>query len=140
MNRLKKIRVFKLKKFKNPKGDVLRGFRKTDKFPGESSEIYFSWLKKKAIKGWKLHKKKKMNLIVPVGKVKFIFNHQNKFREVTIGENNYCRIYVPNNIFFAFENLSKKNSLIVNNASIIHNKDEEIITKKLDEINYKWKK
>ena len=81
-----------------------------------------------------------MNLIVPVGKVKFIFNHQNKFREVTIGENNYCRIYVPNNIFFAFENLSKKNSLIVNNASIIHNKDEETITKKLDEINYKWKK
>ena len=48
MNKLKKIRVFKLKKFKNPKGDLLRGFRKTDKFPGESAEIYFSWLKKKS--------------------------------------------------------------------------------------------
>ena len=51
MGNLKKIKVFELKKFKNTKGNVLRGFRKTDKYPGISAEIYFSWINKKAIKG-----------------------------------------------------------------------------------------
>ena len=56
INDLKKIKVFKLQKFKNSKGNVLRGFRKNDKFLKNSAEIYFSWINKNAIKGWKLHK------------------------------------------------------------------------------------
>ena len=122
MGNLKKIKVFELKKFKNTKGNVLRGFRKTDKYPGISAEIYFSWINKKAIKGWKLHKKMTMNLIVPVGTIKFVFYEDSKFKEIIIGDKNYSRIYVPNNIFFAFQNLSTKKSLVVNNASIIHQK------------------
>ena len=140
MDNLKKIKVFELKKFKNAKGNVLRGFRKTDKYPGISAEIYFSWINKKAIKGWKLHKKMTMNLIVPVGTIKFVFYDNSKFKEIIIGDKNYSRIYVPNNIFFAFQNLSTKKSLVVNNASIIHQKKNEIVTKKLNEIDYKWKR
>tara|TARA_B100002019_G_C21270871_1_gene602214 strand:+ start:4130 stop:4552 length:423 start_codon:yes stop_codon:yes gene_type:complete len=140
MGNLKKIKVFELKKFKNTKGNVLRGFRKTDKYPGISAEIYFSWINKKAIKGWKLHKKMTMNLIVPVGTIKFVFYEDSKFKEIIIGDKNYSRIYVPNNIFFAFQNLSTKKSLVVNNASIIHQKKNEIVTKKLNEIDYKWKR
>ena len=140
MGNLKKIKVFELKKFKNTKGNVLRGFRKTDKYPGISAEIYFSWINKKAIKGWKLHKKMTMNLIVPVGTIKFVFYEDSKFKEIIIGDKNYSRIYVPNNIFFAFQNLSTKKSLVVNNASIIHQKKNEIVTKKLNEIDYQWKR
>ena len=140
MDNLKKIKVFELKKFKNAKGNVLRGFRKTDKYPGISAEIYFSWINKKAIKGWKLHKKMTMNLIVPVGTIKFVFYDNSKFKEIIIGDKNYSRIYVPNNIFFSFQNLSTKKSLVVNNASIIHQKKNEIVTKKLNEIDYKWKR
>jgi len=137
---LKNIKTFKLKKFKNPKGNILRGFRKDDKFPGTSAEIYFSWINKKKIKGWKLHKKMSMNLVVPVGKVKFVFYNGNKFKALIIGENNYKRIFVPSNVYFAFQNLSKKKSLIVNNASIIHQNRNETLVKSLNKINYSWKK
>lgn len=129
MNSIKKIKIFKLKKFKNVKGNVLRGFRKTDKFPGKSAEIYFSWLNKSAIKGWKLHKKMSMNLLVPLGKVRFVFFDGAKFKKIIIGEKNYCRIYVPNNIFFSFQNLSNDKSLIVNNSSIIHQKKMKLSIK-----------
>ena len=81
-----------------------------------------------------------MNLIVPVGTIKFVFYEDSKFKEIIIGDKNYSRIYVPNNIFFAFQNLSTKKSLVVNNASIIHQKKNEIVTKKLNEIDYKWKR
>tara|TARA_Y100000816_G_C25869505_1_gene453844 strand:- start:88 stop:510 length:423 start_codon:yes stop_codon:yes gene_type:complete len=139
MNDLKKIKIFKLKRFKNPKGDVLRGFRKTDKCPGISAEIYFSWINKKAIKGWKLHKKMSMNLIVPIGEVKFVFYDGKEFKKIIIGEKNYNRIFVPSNIFFAFQNLSTKKSLIVNNASIIHQNKKEMLSLSLSKIRYLWK-
>lgn len=139
MNDLKKIKVFKLQKFKNPKGNVLRGFRKNDKFLKNSAEIYFSWINKNAIKGWKLHKKMTMNLVVPVGKVKFVFYNGKNFKTIVVGEKNYNRIFVPNNIFFAFQNLYKEKSLVVNNASIIHKKKDEILKLSLDKIDYLWK-
>lgn len=139
MNDLKKIKVFKLQKFKNSKGNVLRGFRKNDKFLKNSAEIYFSWINKNAIKGWKLHKKMTMNLVVPIGKVKFVFYNGKNFKTIIVGERNYNRIFVPNNIFFAFQNLYKEKSLIVNNASIIHQKKDEVLKLSLNKINYLWK-
>jgi len=81
-----------------------------------------------------------MNLVVPVGKVKFVFYNGNKFKALIIGENNYKRIFVPSNVYFAFQNLSKKKSLIVNNASIIHQNRNETLVKSLNKINYSWKK
>ena len=139
MNDLKNINILMIKKFKNPKGNVLRGFRKNDKYLENSAEIYFSWINKKAIKGWKLHKKMSMNLVVPIGKVKFVFYDGKNFKTVIVGEKNYNRIFVPNNIFFLFQNLYKQKSLVVNNASIIHQNKNETITISLNKINYKWK-
>ena len=69
MNDLKNIKILKLKKFKNLKYFEVQN----DKYLENSAEIYFSWINKKAIKGWKLHKKMSMNLVVPIGKVKFVF-------------------------------------------------------------------
>jgi len=140
MSNLKKIKIFKLKRFKNPKGDVLRGFRKTDKSSNSSAEVYFSWLNKKAIKGWKLHKKMSMNLLVPFGCVRFVFFDGFKFKEIVIGEKKYFRIYVPSNILFAFQNVAKTKSLIVNSASILHQSKNETVSIDLNKINYKWKK
>ena len=139
MNLLKNIKVLKLKKFKNPKGNVLRGFRKNDKYLENSAEIYFSWINKKTIKGWKLHKKMSMNLVVPIGKVIFVFYDSKNFKTIIVGEKNYSRIFVPNNIFFAFQNLHEEKSLVVNNASIIHQNKNESVTISLNKINYKWK-
>ena len=139
MNRIKDIKKFNLLTFKNNKGNVLRAYRKNEKKIGKFGEVYLSWINKKSIKGWKMHKKMHMNLIVPIGLVKFVFFKNNKFKEIIVGENKYYRIYVPNKIYFAFQNLSKKKSLVINYSNIIHQNTDEIINKNLREISYKWK-
>ena len=37
----------------------------------EFGEVYFSSIKPKSVKAWKLHKKMTLNIVVPVGKVRF---------------------------------------------------------------------
>ena len=140
MEKLKNIKIIKLKSFKNNKGDVFRAYRKNDEKIGKFGEVYFSWIKKNAIKGWKLHKKMHMNLVVPVGSVRFVFYYNKKFKVITIGEKKYCRIYVPNNIFFAFQNISNKKSLVVNYSNIIHQEDKETSNLSLEKLSYIWKK
>ena len=108
MNKIKNIKKIKLLIFKNNKGNVLRAFRKQEDKIGKFGEVYLSWINKKAIKGWKYHKRMHMNLVVPVGLVKFVFYEDKKFKEIIIGEKKYHRIYVPNRIYFAFQNLSKQ--------------------------------
>ena len=140
MEKLKNIKIIKLKSFKNNKGDVFRAYRKNDEKIGKFGEVYFSWIKKNTIKGWKLHKKMHMNLVVPVGSVRFVFYYNKKFKVITIGEKKYCRIYVPNNIFFAFQNISNKKSLVVNYSNIIHQEDKETSNLSLEKLSYIWKK
>ena len=60
--------------------------------------MYFSWINKNSIKAWKKHTKMTLNLVVPLGKVKFVFHNPKQpdvFREETIGEDNYKRLTVP---------------------------------------------
>ena len=68
-----------------------------------------------------------LNLVVPVGKVKFVF-HDSKdpkiFKEVIIGENNYCRLTVPPGIWFGFCGIYCKPSLLANIADIEHDENE----------------
>jgi len=139
MSEIKSIKKYKLLSFKNDKGNVFRAFRKNEEKIGKFGEVYFSWINKKMIKGWKLHKKMHMNLVVPVGLVKFVFFDNKKFKEIIIGEKKYYRIYVPNQMYFAFKNLSEKKSLIVNYSNIIHQNDNETVIKNLKEIKYQWK-
>ena len=67
-------------------GDVLHGIRKTDFGFIKFGEAYFSILEPNAIKAWKKHLRMTLNLIVPVGKVRFVFIDDNNFiREEIIG-------------------------------------------------------
>ena len=53
-------------------------------------EVYFTWIKRNYLKGWKFHKKMHMNLTVPVGNVKCIFYDKtaNKKIEFKLSEKN----------------------------------------------------
>ena len=70
-----------------------------------------------------------MNLIVPIGSVKFTFfdKKSKKKYNFNLSEKKYGVLYVPPKIWFAFENLNKKkDSLVVNFSNIIHKKRESI--------------
>ena len=58
-----------------------RGFEKF-------GEAYFSCINSCAVKAWKKHTLMTLNLVVPIGKVKFVFHDKNnpdEFREEIIG-------------------------------------------------------
>ena len=133
------IKVFKLKKIKVESGDVLKILDKKSLGFTKFGEAYFSLIDFKKIKGWKKHTKMKMNLIVPIGNVEFVFFDQKKnfFKKYKIGEDNYKRIMVEPGIWFAFRGLSKKTNLVLNISNIIHDPKE---SKNIDltSIKYSW--
>ena len=124
---LSEIKIYKLNKFKNLKGDVLKYLNKNNKYFKKFGEIYFTKIKKKKIKGWNFHKKCQCLLTVPVGKVKFEFAEKISGRKkvIIIGKKNYSIIVVPPRIWFSFTSLEKI-SLVVNTINEIHNNKETL--------------
>ena len=124
-------------------GDVLHALKKTDSGYIHFGEAYFSKVKLKAIKAWKRHKKMTLNLICPVGEVKFVLVDDSEeeitFEEYVLSNENYKRLTVPPGVWFGFQGLSINHSLVLNIADIIHD-PEEVERKELKEILYRWEK
>ena len=137
--REKFISVKKLKIIDNDKGKVMHALKKSETSFDKFGEVYFSKIEYNYVKAWKKHKNMTMNLVVPVGSVKFVFyNEQNKdFEEIILGPNNYSRITVLPNIWFGFKGLFKGNNLVMNLSNIEHD-PSEVYRKELSEIDYKW--
>ena len=136
MDSIEKIKFFKKKIINHPKGNIMHYIKKDDKNYVKFGEVYFTWIKKNTLKGWKLHKKMHMNLTVPVGNIRFTFLDEKfkKKRTFNLGENKFGTLYVPPKVWFSFENTNKKkDSLVVNFSSIIHDKNESK-NKSLDKI------
>ena len=128
MTELPKNRIIikKLKKFKLEDGDVLHALKVSENEFHGFKEAYFSTIKHNKIKAWKRHYKMTMNLIVPIGKVNFIFydNNKNILKNLIIGEENYSRITVPPMIWFGFRGLSYNTSYILNISNELHDPAE----------------
>jgi dTDP-4-dehydrorhamnose 3,5-epimerase len=138
---LKFITLTKLSVIETVGGSVLKALLKSDSTFNDFGEVYFSEIEPGAIKAWKYHKEMTLNLIVPKGKVKFVFclnnNRNNAFEEIVIGRENYSRITVKPGIWFGFQGLDEETSLIMNVADIIH-KPDEVERLELNEIKYNW--
>jgi dTDP-4-dehydrorhamnose 3,5-epimerase len=102
-------------------------------------EAYFSWVAVGAVKAWKKHKRMVMNLIVPVGGVRFVFRLEGteEFRVEEIGVDRYSRLTVPSGIWFGFQGLATPQSLVLNIASIPHDPDE-VDRLESSQIKYDW--
>lgn len=106
-------------------------------------EAYFSWISSGAIKAWKKHLRMTMNVVVPVGNVKFVFRYIDlqtgveSFRIEEIGEKNYVRLTVPPGIWFGFQGLSNSQSLVLNIANIPHDPDE-VERVSMADCNFRW--
>tara|TARA_B100000780_G_scaffold261631_1_gene214193 strand:- start:20147 stop:20575 length:429 start_codon:yes stop_codon:yes gene_type:complete len=139
-NTLEHIKLTELSTFDTLGGKVLHGIKKGDDGYINFGEAYFSFVNPKAIKAWKLHKRMTLNLVVPIGMVRFVFCDPLKldnFRIEDIGEKNYVRITVPPNIWFGFQGLSQQPSLVANIADLKHDSNE-VIRKEVKELSYKW--
>lgn len=128
-------------------GDVLHAMKMSDHGYSGFGEAYFSTIEPQAIKGWKRHKQMVLNLVVPVGTVRFILfddrdnqDNVNRFQEVTLSiENGYSRLTIPPMIWVGFQGLGLQTSLVLNIANIEHS-PEEVERKELAEIKFNWSK
>lgn len=128
-------------------GDVLHAMKMSDHGYSGFGEAYFSTIEPQAIKGWKRHKQMVLNLVVPVGTVRFILfddrdnqDNVNHFQEVTLSiENGYSRLTIPPMIWVGFQGLGLQTSLVLNIANIEHS-PEEVERKELAEIKFNWSK
>ena len=136
---LKKIKIKTLKTIKLSEGNIMHVMKKNKTQKFVFGEAYFSKIKFCKVKAWKFHKRMTLNLVVPYGKVKFVFysKQNNIFREITIGEKKYCRLTVPPKIWFGFKGMSKKESIILNIANIVHDPKESLKCEK-NLFNYTW--
>ena len=133
----RKITIKALQKFKLDEGDVFHALKASESEYHGFKEAYFSTIKNNKIKAWKRHFKMTMNLIVPIGKVQFIFYDENKnlLKNIIIGEDNYSRITVPPMIWFGFKGLSSNTSYILNISNELHD-PSEVERKPLSSFNF----
>lgn len=138
---LDQILVTPLARIPTSGGDVMHAMKQTDIGFTGFGEAYFSWVTKGVVKGWKRHTRMTMNLVVPVGSVRFVFTTDESeiTRAVLLGEEQYARISVPPGFWFGFQGLGVTQSLVLNIASIQHD-PLEAERRALSDIDYNWNK
>jgi len=120
-------------------GDVWHAFKQGDAGYCGFGEAYFSWVTAGSIKAWKRHARMTMNIVVPVGQVRFVFTLDGtSFRIEEIGVAHYVRITVPNGVWFGFQGVAESPSLVLNIANIPHD-PLEVESLILSDINFDWR-
>jgi dTDP-4-dehydrorhamnose 3,5-epimerase len=133
-----------LKKIENSLGDVLHGMKKSDIGFDGFAEAYFSKIHFGIIKPWKKHINMTLNLVVPIGEIRFVIfddreisQTKGQFMDISLSPDNYFRLTVPPNVWMAFKGESPSTSLLLNIANLEHD-PTEIVREKLNRFEFKW--
>ena len=125
-------------------GDIFHGMKKSDLGYAGFGEAYFSTIEPKAIKAWKRHREMTLNLLVPIGKVRFILHDdrpysltQGTFQQVILSRENYKRLTIPPQVWLGFQGLGAEQAVLLNIADIQHD-PVEMDRKSLEDIPYSW--
>ena len=126
-------------------GSVLRVIKESNPGYDGFGETYFSIVNFGTIRGWKSHKEMTLNLVVPVGDIRFVMYDGRKnsstyrnFQEAVLSRKNYCRLTIPPKIWVGFQGLGKSTNLLLNMANIPHD-DKEVDHLPLESIEYNWR-
>lgn len=125
------VLVTPLLRVSHPKGDILHALKRSSPGYGGFGEAYFSLICPGEIKGWKRHRRVTLNLVVPVGNIRFVV-HDNRegsptrgtFVDLTLGENSYARLTVHPGLWVAFASKHATASLLLNIADEEHDPKE----------------
>lgn len=115
-----------LKRIFHPKGDVFHAMKASDPGFAGFGEAYFTTVHQGITKGWKRHERMQMNLVVPVGSVRFYLHDEvsGKTTQFVLGGENYARLTVPAGYWMAFQGVAAELNLVCNLASIEHDPEE----------------
>jgi len=123
-------------------GDVMHAMKESSLGYAGFGEAYFSKVNNGAIKAWKRHKEMTLNLVVPLGRIRFVlFDDRNvlnkQFQELIISTEDYCRLTIPPMIWVGFQGLFDGGSMLLNIANIEHN-PHEADKKNIEQIEFNW--
>lgn len=116
-----------LKRISHEKGDILHFIKNSDSAFKGFGEVYFSFVRHCETKGWKKHTLMTMNLVVPVGHIRFLIkNSAGERHQVVLGETHYCRLTLHPGLWLAFQGIDEGANLLANFADIAHDPSEAI--------------
>ena len=127
-NSLPPVTITPLRRIEHPKGDVFHGMKASDAGYAGFGEAYFTTIVAGETKGWKQHTEMTMNLIVPLGMVRFHIHNADtgQTSSYDVGVNNYQRLTIPPGYWVAFQGLTTDTNLVLNIASLEHNPAEAV--------------
>ena len=117
-----------LKEVPTPKGSVRHALKASEASFAGFGEAYFSAIDEGRVKGWKMHLKMHLNIIVPVGLIKIYLQSNDTDEQIgyILGGQNYQRLTVPPGLWMAFEGMNPGLNLLLNIASIEHDPSESV--------------
>ena len=135
---MEEVQIRDLSVISNKKGDILKGFMKSENLSMDVQEVYFSEIHPNEIKAWKMHKNMTCNLIVVHGEIKIVIQKKdNDFIEKIISKENHKMITIPPNYWFGFQCVSSETSLLANITNHERN-DIESEQMEIDKIIFDW--
>ena len=126
-----------LKRVEAAQGAVLHALKASAPGYAGFGEAYFSQVHEGATKNWRRHRETTLNLVVPLGNVRFVAHDGTAFEEHVIGAMNYARLTVPPGVWLAFQGRGPGTSTIL---SIIEREHDpaESDARDLDAFAYHW--
>lgn len=115
-----------------PKGNIYHAIKSNSEGFCGFGEAYFSQIEQGAIKGWKRHNRYTLNIVVPMGAIRFVIYDDREgsktygqFEDIVISvKDNYKRLTVAPRLWMAFQGLGAGISMLMDIIPEIHNPDE----------------
>lgn len=128
-----------------PKGNIFHAIKSNSEGFCGFGEAYFSQIERGAIKGWKRHNRYTLNIVVPLGSIRFVIyddrdgsSTKGQFEDIVISvKDNYKRLTVAPGLWMAFQGIGDGISMLMDVIPETHDPDESD-KKDIHEINYIW--
>lgn len=143
---IKDLLLTQLKRIDHPKGEVLHAMKRSSPGFAGFGEAYFSTVLPGETKGWKRHRRVTLNLVVPVGTVRFVIFDERPdspsfgcFNDFVLSKENYARLTIPPGLWVAFRGLDESNNMLINLANEEH-EPAESDNVGIEDIPFDWNK
>lgn len=129
-----------LRQFPDDRGAVLHMLRASDPHFRAFGETYFSTILHGKVKAWHLHRRKTVNLAVPIGLVRVVLYRAGESPvELRLGREEYHLLTIEPGTWYGFEGLALGESLVANCATEPFDPAEgESLPVDTDQIPYRW--
>jgi len=125
-------------------GEVLHGIRADSAGFRGFGEAYFSTVGYRAVKAWKRHRLMTLNIVVPVGEIRFVIHDDRSgsasngaTQDFVLSRDNYKRLTVPPGVWMGFQGLGGELNLLLDVTDMPHDPSEADRCA-VDAIGYDW--